>query len=230
MKILALSDTHTLHKEWEKTNEHLLDGYIGIDMIIHSGDISHIGEHKQIDSFLSWFHSVPVKHKIFILGNHEKGMEGDEDWIRTKIQIDYPSLTFLHHEHITIEGVKIFGSPYTPYFHGWAYNVVREDLKYYWDEIESDTDIVVTHGPPFGVGDLVRTFGEITGCYHLLNKIMEIKPKVHQFGHIHEGAGKYRMQDSINTLFINAACVVGFPYNIKKGLNVYEVAAKEIWD
>lgn len=230
MRILGISDTHSLHKQWEELNEHLLNGYFGIDMIIHSGDISHIGEHKQVESFLKWYHDIPVKHKIFILGNHEKGVEYDIEWIRDQIAVKFNTITFLHHEHVTIEGIKIFGSPYTPYFHGWAFNVQRDDLKYYWDEIESDTDVIVTHGPPLGVGDATR-YGELTGCFHLLLKVLEIKPQVHQYGHIHEARGKRNIQDNHpNTLFVNAACIQGFPYSIIQGLNIYEIQAKEKYE
>lgn len=211
MRVMALSDTHGKH---ELLN---LEDFFGIDMIMHSGDISNIGNYLEVERFLKWYHELPVKHKVFILGNHEVEISNDVAFIRKRIAEEYTSLVFLHHEHITLDGIKIFGSPYTPYFHGWAFNVIRKDLEYYWDEIEPDTDLIVTHGPALGFGDLTRN-GEHVGCKFLLDKILEIKPQVHQFGHIHEDRGISNARDVIDTLFINASNVQGFPYSIRKPL------------
>lgn len=206
MRILNISDTHGLHSQWESVNENELGGYVGIDMVIHSGDISDLGKFKETEAFLKWYHAIPVKHKLMILGNHELGLQGNEDWLREQIQESYPSITYLHHETITLEGFKIFGSPYTPYFGGWAYNVNRDDLEYYWEEIESDTDIIITHGPPLGIRDLATRAQEHTGCRHLLNRVLDVNPLLHQFGHIHECHGYGKVQDCDIT-FVNASCV-----------------------
>lgn len=53
--------------------------------------------------------------------------------------------------------------------------------------IPSDTDILVTHTPPVGHGDLCCT-GVRAGCVELLSTVQNrVKPKYHVFGHIHEG-------------------------------------------
>lgn len=65
----------------------------------------------------------------------------------------------------------------------------EKDACKLWDSIPADTDILVTHGPPFGVLD--RTIQNCNaGCHYLLQKVMEIKPKYHLFGHIHEAYGR----------------------------------------
>jgi Predicted phosphoesterases, related to the Icc protein len=56
-----------------------------------------------------------------------------------------------------------------------------------WNKIPDDTDILVTHTPPVGHGDLCCT-GVRAGCVELLTTVQQrIKPKYHVFGHIHEG-------------------------------------------
>lgn len=207
LNILHISDTHAAHKVWEETNKDLLK-YEEYDLIIHSGDISHIGRLDEVFNFLEWYHSLPVENKILILGNHEKGIEYRIDEIRDIIKDDFPSITFLHHESVCIKGFNIFGSPYTPYFHGWAFNVTRSDLEYYWEEIPNDTDILVTHGPPLGIADYVKHSRQHVGCQHLLNRVLEIKPMLHQFGHIHEEYGIRTLQDNGNTRFVNASSVL----------------------
>lgn len=56
--------------------------------------------------------------------------------------------------------------------------------------IPSDTDILVTHTPPVGHGDLCCS-GVRAGCVELLSTVQNrVKPKYHVFGHIHEGTSK----------------------------------------
>jgi Icc-related predicted phosphoesterase len=63
-------------------------------------------------------------------------------------------------------------------------------LKVYWDNIPENLDILITHGPPFGIFD--RTAKKVNaGCKYLLAKIQKVKPKIHIFGHIHEGRAKF---------------------------------------
>jgi hypothetical protein len=103
--------------------------------------------------------------------------------------------------------VKIWGSPWQPEFHNWAFNLPRgEKLKEKWDMIPTDVDILVTHGPAFGKLDFVPYDGVNVGCEDLLSKIQEVKPKIHVCGHIHEGYG-YVFDG--NTHFINAAVLNG---------------------
>lgn len=91
---------------------------------------------------------------------------------------------------IELEGVKIWGSPITPTFFNWAFN--RDpgaDIQKYWNKIPEDTDILVTHGPAYGILDLSRN--QHVGCKDLLEKIKKLSNlKLHCFGHIHEPYGK----------------------------------------
>jgi len=68
-------------------------------------------------------------------------------------------------------------------------------------KIPADTEILLSHGPPYGILDKTRG-GVNAGCHALLKRISEVKPLVSQFGHIHE---TYGWQCKEGTLFINAS-------------------------
>ena len=190
MKLVCVSDTHTKH------NDILLpEGNI----LIHAGDFSYRGGESEVNDFLNWFEKQDFEHKILICGNHEVGLEGEEDDFG--IECSNRGITFLNNTSTTINGVKFYGSPATPWFGGWAYNYQRgDDIKQIWDMIPDDVEVLITHGPVYGILDLVRTFGspnygEHVGCQDLFNKLMEIKPIAHISGHIHEGYGKAEYKD-----------------------------------
>lgn len=133
--------------------------------------------------------------------------------------------TYLQHERIEIEGIKIFGSPYTPAFCNWAFNVRRDKLSEYWEQIPNDIDILITHGPPKGVLDLcIGDMGiEMVGDLALYKAIKKRSIPYSCFGHIHNnhdmknaGTCTYRGLGSSNTLFINASCVTDGAFD--KGL------------
>lgn len=185
-----------------------------IDMIIHAGDGSNTRDPgmnaNEILNFMDWYDAQSAKYKIYIPGNHDTSMQAG--LVRNSIP---ESITVLIHEHITIEGIKIFGSPYTPEFgHGWAYNVSRARLDPYWQDIPEDTDILVTHGPPRTILDLTSQGpGHYfqCGCGALLNRVLTIQPRYHVFGHIHSestciNGGTYK-NPGIDTVFINASVV-----------------------
>ena len=107
---------------------------------------------------------------------------------------------YLQDEAVTIEGIKIYGSPWQPTFQDWAFNLDRgEEIKQKWDLIPSDVDLLVTHGAPHTILD--KNFqGENIGCEELLAAVRRIKPPYHLFGHIHEGYGRSVIGD---TSFLN---------------------------
>lgn len=149
------------------------------DIIVHSGDISHNGTESEVLDFLNWYIELPYQHKIFVAGNHDLCL-----WDAEGIEDLPDNVYFLQDCGVTINGVKFFGL---------AYNH-SEDL------IPDDTDIVVTHEPPVMILDK-------SACTHwgnapLRNRVIEVKPKHHLFGHAHESYGTLK-QDGI--VFSNAA-------------------------
>ena len=191
MKIIAISDTHGQHQ-----NLAIPSG----DILIHSGDVSGRGSRNEILSFLDWFSSQSHKYKIFIAGNHDFFFEknsGSEITI-----IIPPGITYLNDSGITIEGINIWGSPITPWFYDWAFNRIRgNDIRKHWELIPTNTDILITHGPPFGILDRTAQ-GINVGSEDLLEFINKIRPKFHVFGHIHEGFG---IREINNVTYINAS-------------------------
>ena len=189
MKIVCISDTHGRHEDVI-----LPDG----DVLIHAGDVSSSGQTFQIEFFLKWFSNQPHKYKIFIAGNHDWYFEDD-----TTSHLKIPSnIIYLNDSGCEIEGLKIWGSPIQPEFCNWAFNRERgKAIKKHWDLIPNDTDVLITHGPPYKIFDKVIRGGNV-GCEELRKKVLEVNPLIHVFGHIHEGYGYYK--DGVTT-FVNAS-------------------------
>ncbi|MCJ1407989.1 hypothetical protein MMC19_002061 [Ptychographa xylographoides] len=99
----------------------------------------------------------------------------------------------------------IYTSPYTPEFYGWAFAYERHEDRYSPSKAVSQfkattpipsfpaIDILLTHGPPYGILD-ETSHGDNAGCENLLAAVGRCRPRVHCFGHIHEGYGAERYQ------------------------------------
>jgi Icc-related predicted phosphoesterase len=200
MKITFISDTHFQH------NQLLLDAG---DILVHCGDICNRGTEREVLQFIDWFGMQPFKCKIFIAGNHDWFLENlDQDYLKKLLPKD---VFYLNDSGITIEGIRFWGSPVQPAFLNWAFNKNRGDeINAHWKLIPNGTDILITHGPPYGILDKTID-GRNVGCEDLMLKIMEIKPKISVFGHIHEA---YGIEESNGTTFINAS-VIDFRYVLK---------------
>ncbi len=197
-KIVCLSDTHNCQGQFE-----VPDG----DILIHSGDATIRGTVPEVEEFLAWFSRLPHRHKIFVAGNHDWLYETENRFARlltAKLDIRY-----LQDSSTEIDGLKIYGAPWQPRFYDWAFNLDRgAEMAEKWKSIPDDVDILITHGPPYGILDEVpredRT--ENTGCEELRKKVEEIaksgKLKLHVFGHIHCG---YGLRDELGVKFVNAS-------------------------
>lgn len=180
MRLVALSDTHAQHKEID-----VPDG----DVLIFAGDFcTHGFSYGEIFTFRDWFLSQPHKHKLLISGNHDRLMELQPDLAE---EFDgkghYPNADchYLFNSGVTIEGVSFWGSPYTPWFNNWAFNLWGiKHLKANWAKIPYQTNVLITHGPPYGILD-----GPALGDQQLMEAIYDKTPDIHIFGHIHSGYG-----------------------------------------
>jgi Icc-related predicted phosphoesterase len=201
-RITFISDTHEKHKQLELP---------GGDILIHAGDLSNRGYKPAVQQFLDWFNVQDYRHKIFIAGNHDFLFENQRSKA-VELMAEYPDVTYLEQSGIEIDGIKIWGSPWQPWFHDWAFNLSRgEELRELWLQIPLDTDILVTHTPPKGYGDFTIRDHQEVGCWDLFDVITsQVNPKYHVFGHIHEGYGVFETE---RTTFINAS-VVDFMYNV----------------
>ena len=199
MKITFISDTHGKHAQ-------LTDKLPGGDVLIHSGDFMRGGyEEGEAIDFFDWLeHDVTgYKYKIFIAGNHDRLFENEPEQA-IKLKNAYaPSTIYLQDSSFKINDIKFYGSPWTPAFNNWAFNVERNSdaIAEKWDQIPLDTDILITHGPPWGYLDFTPYGGNV-GCERMNNKIIEIQPMIHVFGHVHSSYG-HRFNGV--TEFINAS-------------------------
>jgi Icc-related predicted phosphoesterase len=219
-KITFISDTHGKHdqittvKSLRKNNQPL--DLPGGDILIHSGDFMNTG-HNTMEAiqFFQWFDAIPnYDTKVFIAGNHDRWMQDAPDNARGMLT-GYKTIEYLQDENLTLyydgyngdepeENVRIYGSPWQPEFYDWAFNLPRngEEMKARWDAIPDNTDILITHGPPYGYLDIPGGQSIRVGCEMLRHRVDEFKPKIHVFGHIHGSAGYYF---NGHTHFINAS-------------------------
>lgn len=190
IRIACLSDTHTRHERVEVPDA---------DILVHAGDFCSSGHISEAARFFKWFNELPHKHKVVIPGNH--------DWCCELIPFAIEGLVgegvhYLIDEGCEIEGLKFWGSPWQPRFYDWAFNLDRgEPLRQRWAMIPDDTDILVTHGPPYKILDFVPG-DEFVGCKDLRDRVDELRLKMHIFGHIHYSYG-HNARDG--TIYVNAS-------------------------
>jgi Icc-related predicted phosphoesterase len=190
MRLVLISDTHEAHRSIK-----VPDG----DILIHAGDITYDGNLGKVEDFNDWLGGLPHKHKVVIAGNHDWCFENNPKVAEKLIA----NATYLIDSSIEIEGLRVYGAPWQPTFFNWAFNVDRGlAIREKWAKIPNDTDVLVTHGPPKGFGDTTRPKGEMLGCLDLYERVQQVKPMLHVFGHIHGG---YGIQEDEHTIYANAA-------------------------
>lgn len=202
MKIVCISDTHNQHRKVL-----VPDG----DVLIHAGDMTMRGSLREIQAFSIWLRNQPHKHKIVVAGNHDFGFELTPYLAKASLLgWSDGNVHYLENEEVVIDGVKFYGSPQQPEFNNWAFGSPRNGmgLKSSWSAVPSDIDVLVTHTPPHKILDLCPDINSKiaswvnVGCEALRLEIDRIKPKLHVFGHIHEGYGQIVEED---TIFVNAS-------------------------
>lgn len=198
-KIVAISDTHELHR---KLN--IPDG----DFLIHCGDIINYNSQDCMFDFIKWMSALPHKHKIVIPGNHDMILDPYKKLYTPNLfeQIfrDH-NIHYLLHDFTVLDNFKIYGTSWVPSLSGWAFYDYNQNR---FGTIPDDTNILITHSPPYKIRDWCeRPWGkDHYGSGHLLNKINELKNfgnlKAHFFGHCHDANG---ITEQFGIKFINAA-------------------------
>jgi len=185
--------------------------------LLHAGDVSFRGKEEEVLEFLGWFSRLPYKYKIFIGGNHDFFLEKIS---AASLQSIIPEgVDYLFNSGISVEGIQIWGSPFTPTFHNWAFNRKRgEAIRRNWELIPAGTNIIMTHGPVYGFLDMTMR-EEHVGCQDLLRTVLTLKPAVHVCGHIHESYGSIRRS---GIRFINAS-VVNEHYDLMNRPQVFDL-------
>ena len=186
MNIICISDTHGF-SFYDKVMK-----FYPIDMLIHAGDFSNIGTYLEAELFNRELSKLPIKHKIVVAGNHDFALQGTFTFS--------DDIIYLQDSSVTIEGYKIYGSPWSSIFFDWAFMLCYVERVKKWASIPKDVDILVTHSPPFGILDVHRQLN--LGCEALSDRLKELSPILHVFGHIHQGHG---ITKKGNTIYVNAS-------------------------
>lgn len=172
----------------------------GGEILVHAGDLTGQGSLDQVQRGLEWLSHQSHDVKILVPGNHDWLFERDPATARRMCE-DY-GIILLVDEHYRTHGLNFYGSPWQPEFCQWAFNLKRgAALADKWAGIPFDTDVLITHGPPMGVLD-ENYHGYNVGCEDLMRTVMQVKPKLHVFGHIH---GCHGVRGLHETLFVNAS-------------------------
>ena len=189
LSLVLISDTHHLHREVELP---------GGDILIHAGDFTMFSRSlSAITDFNAWLGELPHRHKIVVPGNHEFFLEADP--LKRSL---LSNATILINEGIEIDGLRMWGSPVTPLCGGAFGLSVAEDRRRIFAQIPEDTDILITHAPPYGILDLGPEGGLHSGCRELFDAVTRTRPKLHVFDHAH---GSHGVFETDHTTFANAA-------------------------
>jgi Icc-related predicted phosphoesterase len=191
MRIVCISDTHTAHNIMTYP---IPDG----DVLVHAGDFTNIGHYQDVVDFNEWIRKFPHAHKVVVAGNHDICFTIDRELAKAYLF----DCTYLQDSSVVIDGFLFYGSPWQPRFYEWAFNADRgPDLAEKWARIPEDVDVLITHSPPKGIGD-ISSRGNRFGCEDLLQRVIHLNPLLHIYGHNHEGYGKREVG---GTIFVNCS-------------------------
>lgn len=224
-KCWHISDTHTNHR--------MLKIPDNIDWLIFSGDESNTNNainHNELLDFLNWLEYIDVPVKIMIAGNHSFALEKR---MVKKREIEERGIIYLENEEVEIEGIKVFGTPYTPRYGNWNFLKDRAKMHKVWDVMSKDVDVIISHGPPKGILDLTydrENNLEMCGDSNIKNRLLnkEFSPKLFCFGHLHNcqniiNAGTMKLS-GYDTLFSNGSvCTDGKMGQITSNGNILEI-------
>ena len=165
MKLVCISDNHCLYPDLPEGN-----------ILIIAGDFTYLGKPNEIQENQKWLDSLKFKHIVAVAGNHDWGFHSGT----------FKGVTLLFDEEITVEGLRIYGTPYTPIFYNWDFMEEEEALVRRFAKIPEGLDILITHGPPRGILDMNKA-GEHCGSTALRDRLLNMKspPAKHIFGHLH---------------------------------------------
>ncbi|KAK1933567.1 Metallophosphoesterase domain-containing protein 1 [Phytophthora citrophthora] len=210
MKVVCVSDTHGLHEDALA----IPDG----DVFVHAGDFTDTGERSEVLAFNEFLGRLPHRYKLVIAGNHESSFDRvfypqfwhqyghRQQYEPDEVRALLTNALYLEDQAVLIEGFVFYGTPWQPEFCNWAFNLPRGNaLLKKWRHIPSDTDVLISHTPPMGHGDLVGY--QRVGCADLLKEVeTRVRPKLHVFGHVHEGYGRSASPDGEITYFNASTC------------------------
>ncbi|KAJ5938890.1 hypothetical protein N7466_002024 [Penicillium verhagenii] len=188
------------------------------DVLIHAGDFTNKGSLAEVRRTMDWISKANFEIMVIVAGNHDVTLDPDfyakhghefhgsqrEDPIQCleAVTSATPSIIYLKHQATVINlcrkdgpntTFKVFGSPCSQFEGNWAFGYNNgKDATALWDQIPSDSDIVVTHTPPQSHCDQKPT-GRNVGCNALRQALSRIRPSLAICGHVHEARGYERV-------------------------------------
>lgn len=189
MKITCISDLHGHYPELE-----------GGDLLIIAGDLTAHNDYLEYCLFQQWAENQSYDEIVIVPGNHDGLIQTTN--IIDDVLYPFEVLVDSYMYYPDLNGLKIYGSPWIKRFEGMnpkcmAFTVdTEEELTEKWALIPDDTDILITHGPPYNLLDVVNDCSSgkklSVGSQSLREKVFQVKPRVHIFGHIHENGSKFK--------------------------------------
>ena len=175
MKILAFSDLHHARARAEA----LVEAAREADLVIGAGDFCN---HRQgLPEAMNLLSGIAAP-MVVVPGNAESADELED--------AAHTGTTVLHGAGTEIGGLRIFGLGYavpeTP-FGAWSCDLGEAEAEAMLAACHG-CDILVTHSPPKGFGD-VTSSGDARGSTAVRAAIERLTPKLAVFGHIHDSWG-----------------------------------------
>lgn len=216
ISVVCISDTHNTQPKLPES-----------DILVHAGDLTQSGTLAELEAALSWLRGQPHPHKIVIAGNHDvlldKTYSPSDKAAAQRSRLDWGSGSVIYLEDadtvITCNNgrrLRIYGSPKSARHGNWAFQYPR--LTDVWaNSVPNDVDILVTHGPSRCHLDLLNL-----GCVHLIRELWRVKPKLHVFGHVHEGYGQEWLRfDGLQRAYEGVIVAAGGLFNLMQAVQAY---------
>lgn len=209
ISIVCVSDTHN-------SQPAVPDG----DVLIHAGDLTQSGSLKELQAAVAWLRAQPHPTKVVVAGNHDLLLDASRDDKATgqtaaeREMIDCGDIVYLENAEATVvcangRRLRIYGSPLSPRHGNWVFQYPRNQ-DVWAGTVPEGIDVLVTHGPPHAHLDLLKK-----GCVHLLRELWRSRPRLHVFGHVHEGAGTEWLQfDALQDAYERTVAAGGGVWNL----------------
>eukprot|EP01064_Diplonema_japonicum_P029089 TRINITY_DN4625_c0_g2_i1.p1 TRINITY_DN4625_c0_g2~~TRINITY_DN4625_c0_g2_i1.p1 ORF type:complete len:420 (+),score=77.37 TRINITY_DN4625_c0_g2_i1:52-1311(+) len=196
LRLVCLSDTHLQEEKFAVPAG---------DVLIHSGDIllqssEHSAEHadQHFRKFCKWLEAQPHEKVIVVCGNHDAKLL---DFGKHYMQETLPKkATYLENETTTISGLTFFGSPHSV---GGSTNYAwqRRSAKGLWDDIPSEVDVVISHGPAY-----VKGHCKFSKEPEWIAALQDSKASYHICGHLHWAYGLLHLPANDPSTLISCVC------------------------
>jgi predicted phosphohydrolase len=180
------------------------------DLLLLAGDLCPLADHSDgaqraflEGPFAEWLACVPATAVVGVAGNHDLILEREPE-----LGVALP-WTYLCDDLTERAGLWIWGSPFAVTYGDWAFMEGDAALSERFAGIPEGLDVLLVHGPPFGVLDHARR-GVDTGSNALRRAVLRARPRLGIFGHIHEAHGEAMLGETrcLNVSLVDERYVV----------------------